>query len=290
MTAPRDVSVVVPTVGRTALVRACLESLSKCDPAADEILVVDQSGKPEVGQEIRRLADQNARLVACDGRGVSRGLNLGLRVARHDVVLVTHDDCTVDQSWVAVGTALMAADPGRIVTGRVLAAGDPRAVPSIKDDLEPHDYTGGVDPGALYPNNMALERSAVLALGGFDERFGPEHPAEDVDFCYRWLRSGRRLKYDPRLVVWHHEWRTHEELEWHYRAYARGQGAVYAKHLRTGDLTMLRFLALNVYAALRAHAEAAGGRRPRWSDPRRALFPGLLQGLAWGWRTFGSRS
>ena len=78
-------------------------------------------------------------------------------------------------------------------------------------------------------------RGAVLE-GGFDELFGPAEAAEDNEFCYRWLRSGGSLRYEPSLVVWHHDWRSPRELERLYVRYARGQGFFYAKHLRRGDL------------------------------------------------------
>ena len=44
------VSVVIPTVGRTDLLGACLESLVACDPAAAEVILVDQSGGTHVAE------------------------------------------------------------------------------------------------------------------------------------------------------------------------------------------------------------------------------------------------
>ena len=75
----------------------------------------------------------------------------------------------------------------------------------------------------MFPNNMVLRRSSVLAFGGFDERFGPGEAAEDNEFSYRWLRAGHSIRYEPALVVWHHDWRDPDELRRLYVAYARGQ-------------------------------------------------------------------
>ncbi len=212
MTDVIPVSVVVPTLGRVAQLRLCLRSLRDCRPAASEVLVVDQSSHPAVRDLVEEFAGTGTRLVPCRGRGVSRGRNLGIQDARNEVVLVTDDDCTVAEDWVWQGWDLVAGDRNTIVTGRVLPVGDPVAVPSIKDEPMPHDFTGEVHAGALFPNNMALHRSTVLTAGGFDEHFGPEEAAEDNEFCYRWLRSGRTLRYEPSLVVWHHDWRTPDQL------------------------------------------------------------------------------
>jgi GT2 family glycosyltransferase len=249
------------------------------------VLVVDQSDSPEVGAVVDEFAPAGAKLVSCEGRGISVGMNLGLRRAAHDIVLVTHDDCTVERSWIGAAARLMAEDPEMIVTGRVLPAGsDPLGVPSTKDVPVPHDFTGEISSGALYPNNMALHGSRVLAFGGFDERF--KGAAEDNDLSYRWLRAGRRLRYEPELVVWHHDWRTHDELERLYVDYWRWQGIFYAKHLRRRDLTMIRFIGRDLRSGARAMAVRIVRGRPRWSDWRRGLLRGLPVGLAEGWRLF----
>lgn len=283
----RPVSVVIPTIGRSEPLRVCLESLAACRPRAAEILVVDQSGRSAVQELCDDFAPVGARLVACPGRGVSKGRNLGIERAAHEIVLVTDDDCTVSTDWVATAWELAGREPAGIVTGRVVPVGDPSAVPSFKDDAMPRDFTGEVHAGALFPNNMVLRRSQVLAEGGFDEHFGPAEAAEDNEFCYRWTKAGHPLRYEPALVVWHHDWRTPEQLEQLYVAYARGQGFFYAKHLRRGDATMLRYIARDVYWALRGFASGLVKRRARWSDPRRGIARGLPGGLRDGWRVYG---
>jgi GT2 family glycosyltransferase len=130
---------------------------------------------------------------------------------------------------------------------------------------------------------MVVDRSLTLAAGGFDERF---HTAEDNDLCYRWLKAGRRLQFEPSLVVWHLDWRTHDELERLYVRYMEGEGLLYAKHLLDGDLRMLRFIGRDVGWWLRGLAAAVMKGTPRWTDPRRAIIRGLPVGLWRGWREF----
>lgn len=280
------VSVVIPTIGRPELLTRCLESVTACRPRAAEVLVVDQSHDPQVAQLVTGFAALGARLVPCPGFGVSRGRNVGLREAAHEVVLITDDDCTVAADWVATAWQAMASDLEKIVTGPVFPVGDPIAVPSVRDQTPERDFTGRLRIDLLSPNNMALNRSLALAEGGFDERFGPREKAEDNDFCYRWLKAGHRMHFEPTLVVWHHGWRTPEQLERLYVEYMRGVGFLYAKHLRNGDLRMLRYLGRTLVAALRGFAAAVVKGRPSWADPRRGITRGLPVGLWLGWRVF----
>lgn len=283
---PVPVSVVIPTLGRLDPLTACLESLAACRPRAEEILVVDQSHDPAVAELVERFAGVGARLVPCQGTGVSRGRNLGLATASHEIVLVTDDDCTVADDWIATAWSLTRTDPGCIYSGMVVPVGDARAVPSYKIDPTPRDFTGKAHGGALFPNNMVANGRLVLAAGGFDERFSPAEAAEDNDFGYRWLKAGNALRYEPTLVVWHHDWRSPGQLDRLYLAYARGQGFLYAKHLREGDLRMVAYIGRDVYYALRGLASALLKRRPSWTDPRRGIPRGLPAGLWHGWRVF----
>lgn len=281
------VTVAIPTIGRVEPLRRCLESLASSEPAPAEILVVDQSHDAVIPALVAEVGGTRARVVASHGLGVARARNDGLRAAVSDLVLVTDDDCTVPSDWASTGWRLAAAHPGAIVTGRVLPVGDPRAVPSTKDDPLSADLSGERRGGWLFGNNMALPRAAVLELGGFDERFGPEEAAEDNEFCYRWLRAGCTLRYEPTLVVEHHDWRSPEELERLYVRYARGEGFFYAKHLRRGDLRMLRFVGRDVAWGLRGLASGVLKGRESWTDSRRGIFKGLPGGFVAGWRAYG---
>jgi GT2 family glycosyltransferase len=274
-------SVLVPTIGRPRLLYGLLDSLARCDPRPDEIVVVDQSPNVATARTVARFAGAGARLITGAPPGQARAMNLGLRAASHEVVLFTDDDCTVAADWALRACEHLQRDPGAIVTGRVTPCGDPLAVPSTKEEPLPRDYTGEMTFSALYSGNMAICRSEALAFGGFDERLATAH---DNDFCYRWLGSGRALRYEPDMIVWHHAWRTTTELEALYVSYARGQGAFYAKHLRRGDVMLLRFVLRDLCDGVRALGAAAARRRRPGSDPRRGILRGLPGGFLEGWR------
>jgi GT2 family glycosyltransferase len=266
-----------------------LESLAACRPRATEIVVIDQSDTDAVTDVVTEFSADGVVCITSAGRGIGLAVNEGLRCARSEVILATHDDCSVSADWIAVGKRLASTASACVFTGRVLPCGDPEGIPSTKDDPNPRTYTGEVASGVLFPANMVLPRSDALEFGGFDERFVTA--AEDNDFCYRWLKAGRCLRYEPSLVVWHRDWRTRGELRQTYVRYWREQGRFYAKHLRQGDARIVRFLLDDARYALGALRDlffaALHGRRPLMADAPRGLFRGLLPGLFSGLRDFG---
>lgn len=281
MTSSLPVTVVLPTIGRPDLVRGCLESLAICEPRAGEILVVDSSEDRSVREIAAGFAAFGARTIRCDRRGLGHAFNVGLAEAENEIVLLTNDDCTVDASWVRVGTTQALRDADALVTGRVLPLGDPAAVPSTIESETPRLYRGGAD-FVLYTQCMALHRTPLLEFGGFDGRIAPS--AEDNDLSYRWLRAGRTIRYEPDLVVWHHDWRSRDQLRRLYVAYGVGQGMVYGKHLRQGDVAIMRYVLRDLYAGCRwLAARIARGSSSR-VDWRPGLVRGLPVGLVRGWR------
>lgn len=285
--APRVVaaSVVIPTIGRPRLLAQCLTSLAACDPAPAEVVVADQSPDLSSGTVADTGRPLEVRVVPCSGTGRGRAVNAGLRAARYERVLVVDDDMTVAPDWVGVGAGHLERHPGVVVTGRVLPVGDARLVPSTNLGTAARRYGRGAHPGVLYAGNMGVEASHAEALGAFDERIVPA--AEDCDFSYRWLRSGRAIHFDPDLVVWHHDWRDERELRALYAAYARGQGIFYAKHLRRRDPGILRYVLADLVWALRSWQR--GWRRDRVPEPIEETVRGLPRALVQGWRALGAR-
>jgi GT2 family glycosyltransferase len=280
--AAAPVTVVLPTIGRPELVRSCLDSLARCEPRAGEILVIDSSEDNRVANVVAGFIEAGARRIGCQTPGLGSAFNLGLEEAQHDVVLLTNDDCTVEPAWVERGLRHASRDANTIVTGRVRPQGDPARVPSTNDDPVRREYSREV-AFVLYTQAMALHRTVLLKFGGFDGRIQPS--GEDNDLSYRWLRAGMRIRYEPDFVVWHHDWRSGEQLHRLYINYGIGQGMVYGKHLRRGDLVVAWYVAGAVANGLRGFlARMIRRHRRNRADPRLGFLRGLPVGLVRGWR------
>ncbi len=86
-----------------------------------------------------------------------------------------------------------------------------------------------------HSSNMAVRRSSFVALGGFDERFGPGSRGgfvcEDADLIVRLLGSGIVVAGTGEPVL-HIDWRSPAETRRTLVAYERGSGAWIGKLLR----------------------------------------------------------
>jgi GT2 family glycosyltransferase len=262
--------------------RNAVESVLACRPGAAEVVVVDQSRGGEVARLVEALAQPRLRRVEDTGRGIGRALNIGLRSAGQPIVLVTHDDCTVREDWVRVATDLLAERPSLLVTGRVEPGASDTHVPSCKTDLAAEEHQGGFRYDLLYCNNWAVVKREIAQLGGFDERAGLRLAAEDCDLCFRWTVSGRPIRYEPEMAVWHQDWRSEAHLRRTYRTYGRGLGVFYAKHLLAGHRELWRYLGLDLRRGL-AHSWRGRLRgEPAGLDADRGLLLGVPVGLVTG--------
>jgi len=237
-------SVVISSRNRPQFLSDCVASILDGDELPDEIVIVDQSDirNPDIATMETRRSVCSLRYVWSETRGISRGRNAGIALARHDVLAFTDDDVVASGGWFAALMRALTQCEGRIVvTGRVSAGRAETTgafAPSTVESLESVEYHGNVGADVLFSNNMAMRRSAFDEVGWFDPRLGPgtRFPAaEDNDVGLRLLEAGYRIRYVPEAVVVHRAWRTparYLPLRW---TYARGQGAYYAKHLQLGN-------------------------------------------------------
>ena len=132
----------------------------------------------------------------------------------------------------------------------------------------------------LFPANMVFHRAELMAIGGFDEAFA--RAAEDGDLCFRWLRSGRTLRYEPALTVWHRDWRSRDEIAALHVRYAFDQGRMYGKHLWRREWAIAPFVARDVREAARVVLSRLRGRTVPVGDWRHGLARGLPAGIVAG--------
>src|ERR1700750_1584926 len=98
MRARLPVSLVVPTVGRTAMLRECLQSVAAGTALPAEVVLVDQSSGDALAA-LGQAPPLPIRRIASQERNVAAAYNVGIRAATEAIVAVTHDDCTVAADW-----------------------------------------------------------------------------------------------------------------------------------------------------------------------------------------------
>lgn len=284
MTSVVDVSVLIATRDRPALLADAVASILEGDVLPAEIVVGDQSAHS--GRLPRGRGACVVRRVHLASSGLSRSRNQAAAAARQSVLAFVDDDVLVRPAWLAALYAAVEARDGRTVaTGRVVA-GAPE-VPgafqvAVRDDPTPAVYVGRQARDVLAGGNMAIARSAFERVGGFDERLGPGTAfpaAEDNDLSLRLLDAGHALAYVPEAVVVHRAWRPPGDYLALRRAYGVGQGAFYAKHAqKSGGYVLRRATTQVAHYVLRLPLRAC--REPRRAAGDVVFLTGLAMGAA----------
>ncbi|MFJ3441045.1 glycosyltransferase family 2 protein [Streptomyces sp. NPDC086081] len=199
MTAPggpaRDAeyAVVIPTLGRPSL-RACLHALAEAaGPGPVRVVLVDDRPEPArtaLTADVPPALRTRTVVVPGGARGPAAARNLGWRAAG-DVpwIVFLDDDVVPGPTWGDDLTLDLAAASDRTagITARI-------EVP-LPRDRRPTDWernTAGLAGAHWITADMAYRRAALLAVGGFDERFRRAF-REDADLALRMLDAGWTL-------------------------------------------------------------------------------------------------
>lgn len=190
-----------PWIGETlAAIRA------QADGRPMEVIVVDDRSEDESVRVLRELSERwPMRVLAADGRGAAAALNAGLRAARFSIVCQVDQDVTVGPQWMQHLVAEL-ADPGVAAVQGYFETdrGAGMCARAMNFDLEQrYAAIRGDDTDHVCTGNTAYRRSALAAIGGFDESLGYGYD-NDVSYRLQAARYRLRLCREARAV---HRWR-----------------------------------------------------------------------------------
>jgi GT2 family glycosyltransferase len=199
-----DVSVVVPTYRRPAMLATCLRALAaqQIDCTRYEIVVCDDGPDDHATRAcVDRFAAQHTPpgltiryvpVTATQGPAAAR--NAGWRVARAPLVAFTDDDTIPDPQWLAAGLAAVTDANADAASGRIVMP-----LPARPSDYELD--ASGLARAEFATANVFVRRAALEATGGFDERFTAAW-REDSDLQFTLLNTGHRIvRADDAIVV-----------------------------------------------------------------------------------------
>lgn len=209
LSAPADVTVVIPACDRAAMLERCLSALGNRYP----VLVVDDGSRDPVA--MAKVASRHgATLIRRDvNGGPAAARNTAVQAVTTDLIAFLDSDCATGPEWIGKLAAHL-ADP-------LAAAAAPR-ITGLAPGTWAGRYTavsGSLDLGGraarvlprghvpYVPTAALLVRRAALAAAGrhgqaFEESL---RTGEDVDLVWRLHEAGWRIRYDPSVQVAHHE-------------------------------------------------------------------------------------
>lgn len=223
----------VCTKDRSSLLEGCLSALASSLGGEDELIVVE-SGESGAAAALAGLGSSGPawRCIGSDRAGKSHQLNLGIRAAKGELLVLTDDDVRVERSWVDQMVEPFANPSVGLVCGRV--HGMSRA-PGFD---RPHQVPNGTAPFETWTfahgAAMAVRTEAAWQAGGFDERLGPGRNAvgEDHDFLLRVRERGWGIVVSSAPTAVHVDWRSPEANRANAVAYERGGGAIVGAAIR----------------------------------------------------------
>ena len=241
-TARPDVSIIMVIRNNYEQTANCIVSAAYNTRSSIEVVVFDNASTDD-SRNLPSINPQLKYLRAEENLGFTIGVNRAAKVATGRVILLLNNDCELTPGAIDIALKTLEADRsigaigakiirmhGRLQEGGSLVWRDGTCL-GYGRDTDPISgqvsFVRNVDfcSGCF----LAITRAVWEGLGGFDEAYAPAY-YEETDFCLRVWESGRRVVYDPRIVVWHFEFGSSSIREEPLALMRRNQRYFVSKH------------------------------------------------------------
>jgi glycosyltransferase involved in cell wall biosynthesis len=249
------VSVIIPVHNAVQYLPEAVDSVLSQTYKSLEVIVVDDGSTSEVGDSLKRTDRRLKVLRRASNGGPSAARNDGWKLHADpgaEYVAFLDADDSWDPDKIGAQVAVLQADPTCVAIGSLMryvsSAG--RTLGVAGHDLDRHELAD-VARGELQPfqlSSMLVRRSALSAIGGFDEPLGLLG-SEDLDFIARLAAVGSiamvptvlgAYRVHPASAMAQHRLRINRAARFvRRRLAARRRGA---------DLTWEQFVATEAYS------------------------------------------
>lgn len=200
------ITIAICTYNGARTIKQTLDVLNQYQYPDFEVLVVNDGSTDDTATLVSQYP---CSMVSTENHGLSSARNTAWQHARGDIVAYLDDDAFPDEEWL-YRLAMEFADD------EVGAVGGPNLLPDNSNDTA---FCVSHSPGG--PNhvletdvvaehvpgcNMAIRKSILHQLGGFDAQF--RAAGDDVDMCWRIRDAGWTIRFCPTAVVFHHRRNT----------------------------------------------------------------------------------
>lgn len=205
-------SVVVPTYRRREAVLRLLTGLATQTIAPDEyevIVVVDGSddGTREAAESL--ATPYHLRVIAQENRGRAAARNVGIDVARGDLIVMLDDDMEPTPALLEAHLRAHSSGDALAVMGSVpvhMSETMPIAAAWVGGKFNRHMARLAASGAPLtlrdfYGGNLSVRRDVVARIEGFDVGF-TRYGNEDLELSLRLTEAGVRIVYDPAAIAY----------------------------------------------------------------------------------------
>lgn len=234
------VSVVLPILNEELHLKSAIQSILSQDYLGDfEIVLAVAPSRDKTEELARQLSLEDKRIIVISnpsGR-TAAGLNLALAAASGSIIVRVDGHAQIPKDYISVAVQLL-AETGAVNVGGVMAAigisnFEQAVAGAMRSPLgvgASRFHTGG-EAGEVDTVYLGVFlKSALIAIGGFDERFTR---AQDWELNFRLRSNGGKIYFDPRLQVTYRPRSTVSALAKQYFEYGRWRRVVSRRHKGT---------------------------------------------------------
>ncbi|MFM2154576.1 MAG: hypothetical protein RL382_477 [Actinomycetota bacterium] len=243
----REISVILPVLNEEKYLADCVNSiLSQNFSGAIEVILAVGPSQDETMKIARSLEAKDPRVVVVENPTgkTAAGLNLAIAAAQYLIIVRVDGHSQIPIDYCETAFQIL-NETGAVNVGGIMAAEGislferavARAMRSPLGVGASRFHTGG---GAGESDTVYLgcfRKEALLAIGGFDERFTR---AQDWELNFRLRENGGVVYFEPRLKVTYRPRSTVKALAKQYFEYGRWRRIVSRRH--KGSIN-LRYLA-----------------------------------------------
>ncbi|HET7886757.1 MAG TPA: glycosyltransferase family 2 protein [Bradyrhizobium sp.] len=242
-----SVSIIVPTLNEEKYIRQAIGSLIPVEGLDYELIVLDGGSTDRTASIVEELASSNAsiRLERNPARYQSAAVNLGAKVAKPQSAIIVRADSHAEYppGFVAglVGELNQQKVASVVVPMRTrgkgfLQRGIAAAQNSRLGNGGAAHRTATSSRYVDHGHHAAFDRSAFLAVGGYDESFTHN---EDAELDLRLRRSGARIWLCSELAISYFPRNSFGALARQYFNHGSGRAKTMLKHRRPPKLRQI---------------------------------------------------
>lgn len=265
------VSVIVPAFNAGATLGALLGALERQRDVdfPVEIIVVDDGSGDDTAALARRF--KGVKVRSQENAGPAAARNRGAHEAHGEILVFVDADCKPADDWLSELTKPLRADAAVVATKGVYRTRQRRwaaRFAQLEFEQRYRLLARARQIAFVDSYSAAIRADAFRAVGGFDPHF-PLADNEDVDLSFKLARSGFKMVFCPRAVVYHRHpdtWRRYLGLKmrrayWRARVYRR-----FPERMLSDNYTpqLLKFQVVLMAAFLPLAAVAVWWRPAAW--------------------------
>jgi glycosyltransferase involved in cell wall biosynthesis len=236
----RQISIILPLLNEADHLEESIHSILSQDYLGEiEIILAIGPSHDETEKIAQELAHKDSRIIIVanpSGRTAS-ALNLAVAASHYSIIVRVDGHSQIPNNYLTLVSSIL-EETGAVNVGGVMDAqgrtffecGVARAMKSALGVGASRFHTGGAASEVDTVYLGAFRKEALLAAGGFDERFTR---AQDWELNHRLRNAGGKIYFDPRLVVTYRPRSTVLALAKQYFNYGRWRRVVSRTHQGT---------------------------------------------------------